>query len=247
MSQLKLKPWQRRRLRQQLRAASDVRVYRRTLAMLELDRGRSAAEIAEMLGVSRQSVHNWATAFADDPDPSALRDRDRSGRPPVWDERAEGLLRSLMTSSPQESGYPDANWTVPLLRQELGRALEQMPSDETVRRGLHRLGYIWKRPRYALEPDPQREKKTADPAADPRPAEAQRGPGRGRDRLEAVPAAARRLVAAGRAGGGPAERRERQAGDLRGDEPEDGDAAVPDAGQGPQRRLPGVPGRGPPT
>src|SRR5829696_8457913 len=162
MSQLKLKPWQRRRLRQQLRAASDVRLYRRTLAMLELDKGRPAAEIAEMLGVSRQSVHNWATAFADDPDPSALHDRDRSGRPPVWGERAEDLLRSLMAVSPQESGYPDTAWTVPLLREELGRALEQMPSDDTVRRGLSRLGYVWKRPRYVLEPDPQREKKTAD-------------------------------------------------------------------------------------
>jgi transposase len=140
MSQLKLKPWQRRRLRKQLQVASDVRVDRRTLAMLELDKGRSAAEIAEMLGVSRQSVHNWATAFADDPDPSTLGDRDRSGRPPVWDERAEDLLRSLMPASAQESGYPDTSWTVPLLQQELERVLGQMPSDETVRRGLRRLG-----------------------------------------------------------------------------------------------------------
>jgi transposase len=64
MSRFKLKPWQRRRLRRQLKAAEDARTYRRTLAVLELDRGRTAADVAAMLGVTRQSVHNWAAAFA---------------------------------------------------------------------------------------------------------------------------------------------------------------------------------------
>src|SRR5438270_575218 len=58
MSRLKLNHWQRSRLRRQLKAASDARLYRRTLAMLELDRGRSAADIADMLGVTRQSGWN---------------------------------------------------------------------------------------------------------------------------------------------------------------------------------------------
>ena len=63
MSRLKLTYRQRRRLRRQLKAATDARLYRRTLAVLELDRGRSAADIADMLGVTRQTVHNWATAY----------------------------------------------------------------------------------------------------------------------------------------------------------------------------------------
>ena len=33
------------------------------------------------------------------------------------------------------------------------------PSDETVRRGLRRLGYVWKRPRYVLDPDPRAREK----------------------------------------------------------------------------------------
>src|SRR3954453_11341060 len=100
MSRLKLTHWQRRRLRQQLKSTSDARTYRRTLAVLELDRGRSAADIAAMLGVTRQSVHNWAAAFARAPDPAVLRDDDRSGRPPLLDEQAERLLPSLMGRSP---------------------------------------------------------------------------------------------------------------------------------------------------
>ena len=94
MSQLQLKHWERRRLRQQLKAASDARTYRRILAVLELDRGRSAIDIAAMLGVTRQSVHNWAAAFAREPNPSALADEDRSGRPDLLDDQADGHLPS---------------------------------------------------------------------------------------------------------------------------------------------------------
>jgi hypothetical protein len=32
-------------------------------------------------------------------------------------------------------------------------------SDTALREQLHRLGYVWKRPRYVLLPDPEREKK----------------------------------------------------------------------------------------
>ncbi len=232
MSRSNLKHWQRRRLRQQLKRASDARTYRRTLAVLELDRGRSATDIAAMLGVTRQSVHNRSAAFAREPDPSVLSDEDPSGRPPVLAEQVEGLLPSLMGRSPQDLGYPHTDWTVPLLQQELEQGLGLRPSDETVRRRLRRLGYVWKRPRYVLDPDPEREKKTADSVANPGPAAPQRRAGPGRDRPDDVPAAAGRVGAEGRPGGGPQQRSERPAGDLRVDEPGDRDAAVAAASQG---------------
>jgi transposase len=179
MSRSTLTHWQRRRLRQQLKSTSDARTYRRTLAVLELDRGRSAADIAAMLGVTRQSVHNWAAAFAHDPDPSTLCDEDRSGRPALLAEQTDALLPSLMGQSPQDLGYPHTDWTVPLLQRQLEKGLGLRPSDETVRRGLRRLGYVWKRPRYVLDPDPEREKKTADSPANPGLATSERraGPG----------------------------------------------------------------------
>jgi len=224
MGRLKLSASQRR-LRLQLQTASDARLYRRTLAVLELDRGRSAADIADMLGVTRQSVHNWAAAYARQSDPTALSDGHRRGRPRLLTEDTEDLLRLLLACSPQDLGHPGADWTVPLLRRELGPGDGRGPSDDTVRRGLHRLGYVWKRPRYVLDPDPEREKKTADPPADPGPPAAERRSGRGRDRPDDVPAAAGRVVAEGWAGGGPHQRPERPAGDLRHDEPGDRDTA----------------------
>ena len=56
MGQLDLTSWQRHRLRRQLAATEDVRLFRRTLAVLEFDHGRSAADIARMLFISVATV-----------------------------------------------------------------------------------------------------------------------------------------------------------------------------------------------
>src|SRR5262249_1730947 len=92
------------------------------------------------------------------------------------------------------------------------------------------LGYVWKRPRYVLDPDPELEKKTADPPHHPAAATPDRAAGRGRDRSAALPAAAGRLGVEGGAEGGPHLRPERPPGELRLDEPPDGDEDLP--GQG---------------
>jgi transposase len=145
--------------------------------------------------MTRQSVYNWVEDYLRDHDPAALADAPRMGCPGFWTGESRRLLWYLLDHSPEEFGYPDANWTLRLFREQLDDGLGHEPSEDTVRRELHRLGYVWKRPRYVLEPDPEREKKTSDPPADPGPAGPLRRPGRGRDGVAAVPAPAGRLVA----------------------------------------------------
>jgi transposase len=193
MSEMSLTSWQRRRLRRQLRQTRDARVYRRTLALLQIDRGLPPSQVAEELVVSRQSIHNWLQEYARGRDPAALTDRGRAGRPGYRDSGLRGEPRWLMGQSPDRFGYPAAEWTVPLLLDELARGTGLRPSDDTLRRELGRLGYAWQRGRYALDPDPELEKKTADPQGNPPPAAAQRRAGPGRDRLAAVAARAGRL------------------------------------------------------
>src|SRR3954447_13214895 len=205
MSRLKLTSWQRRRLRRQLGETRDARLFRRTLAVLEFDHGRSAADIARMLGVTRKSIYKWVEAYLEDHDPAALADEAGRGRHPLLDEDQGHLLEALLAVSPQDLGYPPASWTVPLLQEVLEFLTDRRVSDDTVRRALQRMDYVWKRPRYDLDPDPLREKKTAHPPANPRPARAQRRAAAGRTRLAAFPAVARRLVEARRARAGLAE------------------------------------------
>jgi transposase len=181
MSRLNLTSWQRQRLRRQLVQTPDARIFRRTLAVLEFDRGRPAAELARMLGVTRQAVYDWVEAYAQARDPAALLDEEGRGRPPLLDEDHLRLLESLLASSPQALGWPHASWSVPLLLEALEVATGVRVSDDTLRRALHRLDFAWKRPRHDLEPDPLRDKKTPHPPANPGPAAAQRGAGTGRD------------------------------------------------------------------
>ena len=54
-----------------------------------------------------------------------------------------------------------SSWTVPLLQEVLEIATEQWVSDDRLRRAMDRLNYVWKRPRYGLEPDRTREKNAA--------------------------------------------------------------------------------------
>src|SRR5438552_9924605 len=159
MSRLNLTSWQRQRLRRQLTETADARLFRRIVAVVEFDYGRSAADLARMLGVTRQSVYNWIETYTQDHDPAALQDDPGRGRHPALDEDEQHLLEALLAVSPQQLGYPHVSWTMPLLQDVLEIATERRLSDDTLRRALHRLDFGWKRPRHDLDPDPQREKK----------------------------------------------------------------------------------------
>jgi transposase len=194
MNQLHLTSRQRHLLQRQLIQTRDVGVYRRTLAILESDRGRSVADIARMLGVSRQSIYNWLETFQYSKQPSALEEQGGRGRHRRLDEDDEHLLIALLALSPQDLDYPNTSWTIPLLQEVFEICTDQCLSDDTLRRALHRLDYAWKRPRYRLEPDPEREKKTTHSPANPGSACSQRRAGPGRNRFAALSTASRRLV-----------------------------------------------------
>jgi transposase len=167
MSELNLTRWQRLRLQRQLKRAQDARVYRRTLAILEHARGEPISGIARRLGVARQSVYNWVAAYSGAHDPASLVDEERSGRPSFWTDEARAGFRALLGQAPDQLGYFAGNWTVPLLQDALGQYAGRRPSDDTIRRELDRLGYVWKRFRYVLDPDPERDKKTPAPPEGP--------------------------------------------------------------------------------
>jgi len=166
-----------RQLEDQLTQADDVRLYRRTLGLLMWGRGTSVTEIATLLQVRRQSVYNWLATYTTTSDPARLCDAVRSGRPPRWTSETEALLADAMAVPPDQLGYLAVNWTVPLLQDHLERACDLRFSDDTIRRALHHLGYVWKRYRYVLNEDPDLEKKTPHPCSSARLASTQCGAG----------------------------------------------------------------------
>lgn len=160
MDSEKLSANERRHLLALLRQPHDSRQYRRALAVLETSGGKTVTEVAKALRVSRQSVYNWIENFRHTRDVQKLADAPRSGRSSCWSEEAETLLRTLLKNTPQDLGYFATQWTAPLLQEQLWHSTGKHYCARTVRRCLHRFGYVWKRARYVLAPDPEREKKT---------------------------------------------------------------------------------------
>lgn len=152
---------EKKRIRQRLDETGNVAEAKRLFAFLALADGAPPGEVAEWVGVSRQCLYQWRTRYQQSSGrPEALMDRSRSGRPSPWDEEMRRCLCTILEQSPDELGYPAVNWIVGLLQKHLEFCFGKSLSEVSVRRRLHELGYVWKRPRYLLDPDPQREKKT---------------------------------------------------------------------------------------
>jgi transposase len=113
-----------------------------------LGEGFSWSLITAALFCSSRTIAYWKGRF-EEGGVDALLSRP-PGVPPRWSGDMEGILREALEHSPEELGFLAVNWTVPLLREHIERQSGQRPSDRLLRSQLHRLDYVWKRPRHAL-------------------------------------------------------------------------------------------------
>lgn len=158
-------PSERGRLEEAARGTRDKRAWLRMRALLFWDEGRSAAEVARTLGISRDNLYRWRERYLERREPEDLLDRPKSGRRPSLGEAERKELDALLQSEPAELGYRSHGWTVPLLLTHLRTRMNIEVSETTLRRTLRSLGYRWKRPRYVLaRRDPEREEKKGSPA-----------------------------------------------------------------------------------
>jgi transposase len=131
----------------------------RLRALHGCEMGFTEAEVADLLGVCRETVSRWWSAYAHH-GLDALP-HDRTGRPLgsgrfLSDEQAELLQRLLRSHSPEELGIPAPLWNRravrDLIRQRCGVAL----AVRTVGLYLRRWGFTAKRPRrHARDQDPE--------------------------------------------------------------------------------------------
>ena len=88
-----------------------AKTYRRALALLELDRGRTFTETAEIVGVVKQTTSTWAQKYKES-GLEFLTDKPRSGRPILIDGLQRAKITALACSDPPE-GYE--RWSLRLL------------------------------------------------------------------------------------------------------------------------------------
>lgn len=88
-----------------------AKIYRRALALQELDRGRTYTEVSKTLKMTVPTLSGWAAKYLEN-GLDALHDQPRSGRPIEIDGTQRAKITALACSTPPE-GY--AQWSLRLL------------------------------------------------------------------------------------------------------------------------------------
>src|SRR5438309_235623 len=131
----------------------------RLRALRGCELGLSEVQVAEVLGVARETVCRWWSAYA--ACGVAALPRCRSGRPVgsgrlLADAQAERLQRLLRTHHPEELGIAAPLWTRPAVRDLVRKEYDLDLAVRTVGRYLWRWGFTAKRPRRrARDQDPE--------------------------------------------------------------------------------------------
>jgi transposase len=127
---------------------------RRLRAAELLAQGRSQAEVAEMVGVSRESVRRWQARLAQG-GVAALRRRRAAGRPPKLSAAQAAEVEQALLAGAQANGFATDLWTVDRVAQVVERLTGVRLARASVWRLLvGRLGWSLQRPeRKARERD----------------------------------------------------------------------------------------------
>jgi len=88
-----------------------VKVYRRALGLLELDRGQTYTALSKILKVTIPTLSGWAAKYQES-GLQVLQDQPREGRPIEIDGEQRARITALACSEPPE-GY--ARWSLRLL------------------------------------------------------------------------------------------------------------------------------------
>jgi transposase len=125
----------------------------RAQALLWLDEGETAEQVAEALRVSRRTIYHWGDRLDDREGLDLnrrLADAPRPGRPRAGDGGVDAWIAAVIHTDPWALGSHQTVRTAPLLVRYLHDHHEVEVSRQTVGRALDRLGIRWKRPRHHL-------------------------------------------------------------------------------------------------
>lgn len=92
-----------------------AKMFKRAMALLELDRGKTLTAVAETLGVDYNTIAVWRDNYQEQ-GLKCLEDAPRSGRPPEIDGKTRAKITALACSEAPEG---HAQWTLRLLAEKI--------------------------------------------------------------------------------------------------------------------------------
>ena len=131
----------------------DEATKKRVRAARMLQAGKRPAEIAQAVGVARQTVYTWKALF-DDGGIDALRAVPGRGRPGRLDEGQRAGLRRALLQSPTAHGFGTELWTLKRVGVLIERMYDVKFGQTQIWRLLGALGFSSQKPeRRAIERD----------------------------------------------------------------------------------------------
>ena len=122
----------RKRIAEMLnKGRESARVLRRASILRQLDRGQTAAQVADNVGVAPKTVRAIARRYAEEGLEAALYEKPRPGQRRVLDAWQSQRIIAMVCSSPPQG---QARWSVRLIAQEaVKRKLVPRVGRETIR------------------------------------------------------------------------------------------------------------------
>ena len=153
---ISLSDGQRKAVLKLLRSTDDVHNFRRAQVVLLLDDGFGYREVHAFVHASFDFIADTVRRFRAG-SVEALADRPREREEPAW---LEDVLGWLLDKTPEDFGYFRSRWSCETLAEVLAWQKGVHVSAETVRRSLHRVDFVWRRPRPVLgRKDPDYDRK----------------------------------------------------------------------------------------
>jgi len=123
--------------------ATGKRETKRLLVAIIYKRGPSVPMIAEWLDTREQTIYRWFDRLESEPVAEAVRDRQRSGRPPKLADADRERFREAVQTSPEAVGYDQTAWTTALAQRFLREEFDVDYSRRHVQRLLRDAGLTW--------------------------------------------------------------------------------------------------------
>lgn len=152
-------------LRKEIRRNDDARYDHRLHAVLLAVDGRSAYDVAELLGDAPRSVYNWIASFRQD-GLNGLREEERPGRPRRLSDKQTKALAKDLVRSPVDFGYGQPLWDGALLSYHVEKRFGLSLGVRQCQRVFHNLGMRLLRPRTfpkGADPEKKADFKKTDP------------------------------------------------------------------------------------
>jgi transposase len=145
-----LSPAARHAVRGAFDATRDAETRLRYQMVLLAADGRTAPQIAPLVQRSEATVQRVLRRYLAG-GLAAVPHRPIPGAAPAVTPAWAAELRRVIELDPHTVGVASPLWTTGLLAAHLAKVAGHAASDETVRRYLHRFGYVCKRPKWTLK------------------------------------------------------------------------------------------------